>query len=132
MSARGITRRAQRRTHAQAIEEVRVDRVIGTTSDEYGNAVPKLLDPPVYVGPGKIQTFEPHESQREVAGGTAVEQRYGVHIPVGEGPFHVGDFATRITPGKPERVFRVAGTHEKTYQSMQRLLCDEQTGGIQP
>ena len=131
MSALGITRRAQRRTQAHAIETLRVDRVIGTTSDEYGNAVPELLAPPVYVGPGKIQTYEPHESQYEVAGGTAVEQRYSIHIPVNEGPFQVGDFITRITEGKPERVFRVAGTHDKTYQSMQRLLCDEQTGGIQ-
>jgi len=131
MSFRGVTKRAQRRTEGMAIEDLRVDRVIGTTSDEYGNAVPELLDPPPYEGPGKVQTYEPHESTPESAGATAVMQRYSVHIPVGEGPFRVGDFATVITPGKPERVLRVAGTHEKTYQSMQRLLCDEQTGGIQ-
>lgn len=131
MSFRGAVKRAQRRTEGMATEDMRVDRVIHRGSDGHGNTVVTLLDPPVYEGPGKVQTYEPHESTPESAGATVVMQRYSVHIPVGEGPFRVGDFATRVTPGKPERVFRIAGTNEKTYQSMQRLLCDEQTGGIQ-
>ena len=116
---------------AMMVETVRVDRVTGTTSDEYGNPVVELLDPPPYVGKAKIQTYEPYEATPNVAGSTVVMQRYSVHVPVGAGPFQVGDFITRTTPGKPERVLRVGGTHDKTYQTAQRLLCDEQTGGIQ-
>lgn len=85
----------------------------------------------VYEGRGKIQTYEPYESQRTVAGGTVTTQRYQVHVPVTAGPFEEGDLIEIVaSPTMPHLVgdaFRLAGLHEKTFQTAQRLLCDERT-----
>lgn len=83
----------------------------------------------VYEGKCKVQTYEPHERTPDVGGSTEVIQRYHVHVPVTAGPFEVGDVVT-ITSGANDpttsgRTFRVAGLHEKTWQTAQRLLVDE-------
>lgn len=82
----------------------------------------------IYQGPGKIQTYEPYEQAPEVAGHTATIQRYRLDLPVTAGPIEVGDVATVTAPRPPHtgpRTFRVAGLHEKTAQTAQRLLVDE-------
>ena len=85
----------------------------------------------VYEGRGKVQTYEPYEADREVTGGTWVVQRYHVHVPVTAGPFENGDLVEILTsplmPHQVGDVFRVAGLHEKTMQTAQRLLVDEIT-----
>lgn len=96
---------------------------------------PSVVDPvtgvvspsavPVYSGRCKVNTYQPYEEQRDVAGQTVVSQRYSLHVPVGAGPFAVGDVVS-----VSGRRFRVGGTHAKTFQTAQRLLCDELTGGV--
>ena len=85
----------------------------------------------VYEGRGKVQTYEPHEADRELAGGTVVVQRYHVHVPVTAGPFENGDLVEIVdSPTMPHAtgdVFRIAGLHEKSHQTAQRLLVDEIT-----
>jgi len=83
----------------------------------------------VYAGRCKVTSFQPYESDREAGGATVTTQRYFVHVPVTAGPFEIGDLVT-ITSGANEpttigRKFRVAGLHEKTWQTAQRLLVDE-------
>lgn len=79
----------------------------------------------VYSGRCKVNTYEPYEEQRDVSGQTVVSQRYSVHVPLSAGPFAVGDV---VAVGS--RRFRVGGTHQKSFQTAQRLLCDELTGGV--
>ena len=83
----------------------------------------------VYEGRCKVASYQPYEATPEVGGMTEVLQRYAVHVPVTAGPFEVGDLIT-ITAGANQpttrdRTFRVAGLHEKTWQTAQRLLVDE-------
>ena len=79
----------------------------------------------VYAGKCKVQTYEAFESKRDVGAATVVIQRYTIHVPVDAGPFEVGDVVTVAQRIHPERRFRVAGTHEKSLQTAQRLLVDE-------
>lgn len=136
--------RLQAQAESRMSETCRVDRVLSTTSDDLGNTVPVLADPPVYVGMTRIKSFRSYEQTPEVGVGTLVQQRYDLHFPAVErvpvlvaagvvqssGDLRVGDFATITTPGKRERVFRLAAEHDVTDQTAQRLLVDEQTGGI--
>lgn len=96
----------------------------------------------VYEGLCKVATYEAHERAADVGGATLVVQRYYVHVPVGAGPFMIGDVCQVLRPGTvipagttlyensiilgdSFRNFRVAGLHEKTWQTAQRLLVDE-------
>lgn len=85
----------------------------------------------IYRGRGKVQTYEPYEQERTAAGATVVTQRYQVHVPCSAGPFEVGDLIEIVnSPGMPQLegdVFRLAGLHEKSLQTAQRLLTDERT-----
>lgn len=78
---------------------------------------------PVYEGPCKVQSQQPYEVKSQVGSTTEVTQRYMVHVPVGAGPFEVGDLVVVTSMG--DRELRVAGTHHKTFQTAQRLLADE-------
>lgn len=88
----------------------------------------------IYDGPGKIQTYEPHETAHQVGGGTVVTQRYAVHVPVSAGPFEIGDLVYVVeSPTMPHAVgdvFRVAGLHEETHQTAQRLLVDHNSSSL--
>lgn len=79
----------------------------------------------------KVQTYEPHESTRESGDHVYTEQRYHLHLPIGAGPFQVGDTAT-ITAAAADpqligRSYRIAGLHHKSLATAQRLLVDEIT-----
>lgn len=78
----------------------------------------------VYTGKYRLTTYEPYETVVASAGRMVVQQRYQAHFPVGVGPFAIGDL---IYPADSDRVLRVAGLLEKTYQTAQRLLVDEET-----
>ena len=83
----------------------------------------------VYAGRGKVQTYEPYESAvASQAGHTFITQRYSVHVPVDAGQFDVGDRVTILRGSGPVEdgvKYRVAGLHEKTFQTAQRLLVDQ-------
>ncbi len=81
-------------------------------------------DVPVYSGRCKVQSFRPYETNIESAGRPVVTQRLEVHVPVGTGPFKIGDVFTVEGHSVP---LRVAGVDEKSMQSAQRLLVDQQS-----
>lgn len=83
----------------------------------------------VYTGPGKIQTYEPHESSRDSGEHIYIEQRYHLHLPISVTPVAVGDTIT-VTASTTDtqligRDYRVAGEHAKTWATARRLLLDE-------
>ena len=135
----------QAQAESMMVESCRIDRVMGVTSDDEGRPVVVLADPPIYVGPVKIRSYRPYESEREVVGTTSTSQRYDQHIPAPErmapllasgrvsvwnGPVRNGDFMTRTTPGRAEEVYRIGTEHDITFQTAQRLVGDLATGGI--
>lgn len=87
-----------------------------------GSASVEWVD--VYEGRCKLQSFRPYESVIISGGRPVVEQRTEIHVPVGTGPFHVGD--VWVIDGFDYK-FRVGGVDEKTIQTAQRLLVDEVT-----
>lgn len=111
------------RSGRRAAEKLMVDncRITRTGEPTIGpDGREHISETTVYEGKCKVQTYEPYEQTPNTAGHTAVVQRYSVHAPYGAGPFEVGDKVT-VTG----REFRVAGLHEKTYQTAIRLLVDE-------
>lgn len=80
----------------------------------------------VYAGRCKVQSYRPYESVINSAGRPSVVQRLEVHVPIGSGPFEIGDVFH--IEGRP-RPLRVGGLDEKTEgnQSAQRLLVDQQS-----
>lgn len=78
----------------------------------------------VYEGRCKVQSFRPYETVVISGGRPVVEQRTEIHVPVGAGPFRVGDV---WTVDGFDYVFRVGGVDEKSLQTAQRLLVDEVT-----
>lgn len=143
--ARQVVTLGQLEAEATMEDTGRIDRVLDVGSDDAGRPVPRLATPPIYEGMVKVRSYRPHEQERDVAGATVTTQRYDLQIPAPErmeplleeerittwnGPVKVGDFLTITTPGSPARVYRIAGEHDLTYQTAQRLLAEQQTGGI--
>lgn len=89
------------------------------TDPETGRDVPAPWTE-VYAGRCKVQSQQPYEITPDVGGATETVQRYMVHVPVGVGPVRIGDRV--VARG---RTFRVAGEHDKTFQTAQRLIVDE-------
>lgn len=79
----------------------------------------EFLASTVYEGKCKLQTFEPYEQTPETVAHSATVQRYSLHVPV-SASIMVGDLAA-----VGHRRFRVAGLHDKTFQTARRLLVDE-------
>lgn len=98
-------------------EPCTVRRVTGT-HEVAGRDVPLLTD--VWSGLCKVQSNTLVNQAPEVGGATVTVIRYELHLPVTAGPFEVGDVAE-----VPGRTFRVAGLHDKTWQTAQRLPVDE-------
>jgi hypothetical protein len=109
-----------------------ITRVTGPPGelDENGERTPAPTAT-VYTGKCKVQTYEPHESAVESGDHVYTEQRYHLHLPIGAGPFAVDDEATiTASPVDPQVVgasYRIAGLHNKTYATAQRLLVDQIT-----
>jgi hypothetical protein len=92
----------------------------------------KVEPPPpvlVYEGRCKVQTWEAFESNPQAGERKLTVQRYYLHVPVGCGPFAVGDTITITAavenPNLPGTQFTVSGLNDKTLQTAQRLLIDE-------
>jgi hypothetical protein len=77
----------------------------------------------------KVQTFEPYESNRDSGGHVYTEQRYALHLPIGAGPIHVEDEVTIVSaatdPQLLGREYRIAGRHNKSLATAQRLPMEE-------
>lgn len=84
----------------------------------------------VYGGPDhpeqtcKVQGFRPYETVVASGGRDITVQRTEIHVPIGAGPFMVGDIFEVEGHRFP---LRVAGLDDKSIQTMQRLLVDQQS-----
>lgn len=123
------------------VTTVRVERITSVEHDGTGGLTIVRDDP--YYGPDitphagrcKVQSFRPYESDRDIGGAaTVIQQRYDIHFPVGVGPILVGDVITVVaSPTNPllvGNVYRVAGPHEKSLQTAQRVLADHAPQGL--
>ena len=123
-------------------ERIVIDRPSGTVVDDEGRE--QTTYKPVYDGIGRLRSFRPYEQNPDVGGSTVTMQRVDWHIPAPErmahlvevgsvthshGPVQTGDRARRVTEGKPVKTVRIAGEHDITDQTAQRLVVDEITGG---
>jgi hypothetical protein len=132
----------QAEAESMMLERIVIDRPTGTDIDDHGRE--QTTYTPVYDGIGKLRSFRPYEQNPDVGGSTATTQRVDWHIPAPErmghligagkvahwhGPVMSGDRARRMTPGRPTKTVRVAGEHDITYQTAQRLVVDDITGG---
>lgn len=144
MSLDGIVRRARRRTvNVRMSERIVIDRPTGTVIDDEGRG--QTTYELIYDGVGRLHDFRPHEQTPDVSGSTASVQRIEWHIPAVEvmpdllasgkvatwnGPVQTGDRARRMTAGKPVKTVRIAGEHDVTDKTAQRLGADDITGGV--
>ncbi|MFV2143218.1 DUF6093 family protein [Isoptericola sp. G70] len=87
----------------------------------------------VYSGPGRVQTYEPHERDVEVGGGSVTVQRYSVHLPVGPFAPEVGDqievIASPLDPNLVGRLFLVRALMHKSAATAYRLGVDDTDDG---
>lgn len=123
MSGAGAIRRGRRAAESLMVDTLTIARL----GDEPDPLTGKPAQTTVYEGRGKVQSFRPYETVREVAGTTVVEGRREVHIPHDVGPIEIGDVVTIVTSPQPLLVgqqFRVAFPDVKTMQTAQRLLVD--------
>lgn len=138
-----MLRRGQAAAEARMTERIVIDRVTGSTVDDEGRETNTYET--VYDGPGRLYSFRPFEQTPDVGSSSSTIQRVDWHIPAPErmaklvsegrvatwdGPVQEGDRARRLTPGKPVKTVRIAGEHDMTDQTAQRLTVDEATGGM--
>lgn len=97
----------------------------------------EVLGAMVYDGsagsPGcKLQTRLGQVRTVESGSGTVAVDGLEVHVPVGSGPYRIGDLVRILDQpqGSELRRFRVAGLHLKTWQTAQRLPVDENPGVV--
>lgn len=127
MSASAI-QAGRRAAERLMVDQVRISRVSKVPVEDGlgGVTYPETL---VYEGVGKVQTYEPYEQTPAVGGTTIVLQRYSIHVPWDAAIFEPGDVvvivAARWEVASVGREYRVAGLHEKSLQTAQRLLVDE-------
>lgn len=86
-------RRGQENAESLMIDTVIVRRNTGVTEPDPGNPYePKPVYFTVYVGVGKIQSYEgQYEQSKESGGGAYTEARLWFHSPLGAGPYLPGD-----------------------------------------
>ena len=113
--------RAQDRAERLMTDSCTITRITGVTTDPTTGAVSETTST-VYSGKCRVQSWQPFEQTPDVGSATPTVQRYQVHIPVGVA-VRIGDQVT-MADG---RLFRIAATHTKTYQTAQRLPVDELT-----
>lgn len=133
----------QAAAESRMAEHIVIDRPTGTTIDDEGREQTTYSE--VYDGIGRLRSFRPYEQNPDVGSSTVTMQRVDWHIPAPErmaglvtagrvaysnGPVQTGDRARRMTDGKPVKTVRIAGEHDVTDQTAQRLVVDEITGGV--
>ena len=115
-TAMGALRNGQRAAESLMVDSCVVTRLVTVTDpDDFSTSTQRES---VYEGRCKVQTYEPDAIDRVSAGRPVVTQEYRLHVPVGAGPFEIGDLAE--VEGYPQP-FRIDGLLKKTFQTAQRL-----------
>ena len=121
MTAKGALRNGQRAAESLMVESCIITRKV-TVTDPIDHTT-TTTSAEVYSGKCKVQTYEPDAIDRVSAGRPVVTQEYRLHVPVGAGPFEIGDVAE--VEGYPQP-FRIDGLIKKTFQTAQRLKVTAQ------
>lgn len=122
MSVESAVLAGQRKAESLMCDRVRIVRH-SVVSDADG--VESFSQAEVWSGRCKVATYEPFESNRDIAGAPVVEQRYMLHLPVrAVGSVQVGDFAHVEGRSRP---LKIASLLDKTFQTALRCACDEVT-----
>ena len=119
--ARKVTRRGEAAAESLMVDSCVITRMVTVTDPEDFSTSTKPSV--VYEGRCKVQTYEPDAIDRVSAGRPVVTQEYRLHVPVGAGPFEIGDVAE--VEGYPQP-FRIDGLLKKTFQTAQRLKVTAQ------
>ena len=120
--ARFAASRGERLARATMVPGLTVTRIVKQARPDYTVGDQEII---VYGGPDcpyggahKLQTYEPDALMVSSGGRPVVTQEYRLHVPVGAGPFQIGDLAH--VPGYAQP-FLVDGLLDKTYMTAQRL-----------
>lgn len=128
MVVANVTRMGQAAAERTMKDTCLVERPGGKVTDpETGQTVTVFVM--VYEGKAKRQTYEGHETAREVVEHTSITQRYSVHFPIGAFDPSPGDRVTWLTsqlnPDLPGTVDRIAAPFKKSAPTAMRLHVDE-------
>lgn len=115
MSARSAVLAGQRAAEREMCDEVVISRIEQVRQPDYTTVE---VETSVYVGKCKLQTYEPDAIVYSSGGRPVTTQEYRLHVPVGVGPFKIGDVARIEGHVEP---FRIDGLIEKSFQTAQRL-----------
>lgn len=120
------------------LDTVKVERVTGTPDPESGVAARETVYPTSPTpdmwkrnagGIGKIQTYEAHDTVRDVIGASVTEQRYHIHVPVGSFAPREGDIVTVLAAVADAnlvgRTYRVEALLHKSLATAYRLQVSE-------
>ena len=105
----------------------RIERETGEVTEQGYKLVP--VREVVYLGPGKLQTYEGYERTAAIGPSSAVEQRMTLHLPWGSLRVKPGDLATCVASLDPlliGRAFRVTQEYPvKEHATAYRVFVDE-------
>lgn len=122
MTASSAIRAGRQAAERLMIDQCTISRVAHGVDGDGLDTVTETL---VYAGRCKVQSVATQESDIVSAGVPLVVDRLRVDVPVGAGPFAVGDLVQ--VEGRSRRL-RVVGLLEKTFQTAQRLPVEEVIG----
>lgn len=84
----------------------------------------------VYLGPGAVNTYEPHESTPVAGGHQFTVQRYSIKVPAEPAGIEINDVAVVLDAPMLPRLngheYTISGLHAITRGVSQRLLVDEE------
>lgn len=116
----------QAQAESMMVTPCRVRRILSVTPDPITGAdVITYAEPDPYEGVCKVQDKDLVPSPEQIPGATIPTFRLEVHVPVGAGPFEVGDIVEVLDGETVTRSLRIAGLHRKSWQTAQRLPVTE-------
>lgn len=122
MTAESAMRAGRQAAERLMVNQCTITRIVRGVD---GDGLDTVTEEQVYAGRCKVQSVAAQESDLVSAGAPLVVDRLRVDVPVGAGPFAVGDLVQ--VEGRSRRL-RVVGLLEKTFQTAQRLPVEEVIG----
>jgi hypothetical protein len=128
MSAISITLAAQRAAERLMVDSCIIRNVTGFATNAEGVDTPTYADP-IYSGKCRVQTKIARVQEATAGEHQFTLQRSELHLPVTAGPVKVNAVveitASAVAPHLVGKVYRVAGTQPKTFESAQRVHIEE-------
>lgn len=128
MSATSITLAAQRAAERLMVDTCTIRYTTGFTTNAEGIDSP-TYGSPVYSGKCRVQTKIARVQEANAAEHQFTLQRSELHLPVSAGPVKVNAVvqitSSAVAPHLVGKIYRVAGTQPKTFESAQRVHVEE-------